>query len=457
MAFGGTEMARHIKRMFGLLTFLIAAAPALADDPAEAPDVEDKDHWLVVHAGTLLTIPGDAPRNEQTLVVHNDRVHSILNGYIDAPDVTLADAESDIEILDLRDYFVLPGLMDMHVHLSFEYGGDEQAIHGAADDYVSEHAAAKDDVYQFVTALTNAQKTLQAGYTTVRNVGSSGWHMFALRDAISEGNLIGPRIIVSGHTIRIGADSGSGACVSVESCRRATREQIDMGAELIKVYATCSGGKPCGTKNAPSVFMEDEIRAVVDTAATRELGVAAHAHGTAGINLAAAVGVSSVEHGSYNSKESHRIMKKNDVFLVSTLSVQDNIRNEIEEATGPMLDVMQGFIDNHGPGMLVAHHAGVRLAAGSDAGVTKHGNNMRELEFYVEFGLTPTEAIVAATVNAAELLGMEEDLGTLQAGFFADFIASKSNPLNDISALREIDIVVKSGEIVKSELTSAQP
>jgi imidazolonepropionase-like amidohydrolase len=277
-----------------------------------------------------------------------------------------------------------------------------------------------------------------------------GWHIFALRDAIRDGNIEGPRIIASGHSIRIGADNGNGACASVESCRRATREQIDMGADVIKIYATCSGSKPCGYEGAPSVFLQDELTAVVEVAASRELKVAAHAHGTAGINMAAQSGVTSIEHGSYNDAESRKIMRKNGVFLVPTLAVQDNIRKDIEDASGSMLEVMQGFLDNHGPRMFAAHQAGVQIAAGSDAGVTPHGKNVRELEMYVDYGLTPAEAITASTVTAARLIGMEDKLGTIEVGKFADIIAVEQDPLQDIKVLQNVTVVVKDGRIIKN-------
>ena len=235
----------------------------------------------------------------------------------------------------------------------------------------------------------------------------------------------------------------------VLSRRRATREQIDMGAEVIKVYATCSGSKPCGYEGAPSVFIEDELTAIIETAATRELKVAAHAHGTDGINLAASLGADSIEHGSYNDAESRKIMKKNGVYLVSTLSVQPRILKDIKTATGPMLDVMQGFLDNHGQRMYEAHKAGVKLAAGSDAGVSPHGKNAYELEMYVKYGLTPAEAIKAATVNGAKLLGMEENLGTIEPGKIADLIAVDEDPLADIKVLQNVSVVIKDGHIVK--------
>jgi imidazolonepropionase-like amidohydrolase len=428
---------------------LMMLSVALLADEAADEDVE-KSRWLIVHAGTLLAVPGEAPLEARTIVAKDGRIMDVLSGYVGATEAAGGADEADVRFLDLRDSFVLPGLMDMHVHLSFEFGVDGQTNYGGAEEYLDQHGSAKDDAYQFVDAVSNARKTLHAGFTTVRNVGSAGWHIFALRDAIRDGNLEGPRIIASGHTIRIGADVGSGACVSVETCRRATREQIDMGADVIKIYATCSGSKSCGHEDAPSVFLEDEIRAVIETAASRELKVAAHAHGTAGINLAASAGVASIDHGSYNDEESRKIMRRNGTFLVPTLAVQDNIRKDIEDATGSMRDVMHGFLDNHGPRMLAAHKAGVRIAAGSDAGVTKHGNNARELEIYVDYGLTPEEAIIAATVNAAQLLGKEDELGTIESGKIADIIAVAGNPLDDISVLITVRTVIANGRVIRN-------
>ena len=413
-------------------------------------DVVDTQ-WLVIHAGSLLAVPGEPPLSEKTVVIRDGRINRILDGYVLAAEAIEEEPAASVEFLDLSQAFVLPGLMDMHVHLSFEFGVDGQKSYGAAEEYLMQFQTARDDAYNFVTAIGNAHKTLDAGYTTVRNVGSMGWHIFALRDAIRDGNLEGPRIIASGHAIRIGADNGNGACASVESCRRATREQIDMGADVIKIYATCSGSKPCGYEGAPSVFLEDELNAVVEVAASRELKVAAHAHGTAGINMAAQSGVTSIEHGSYNDAESHKIMRKNGVFLVPTLAVQDNIRKDIENASGPMLEVMQGFLDNHGPRMFAAYKAGVQIAAGSDAGVTPHGKNARELELYVDYGLTPAEAVTAATVTAAQLIGMDDELGTIEAGKIADLIAVEVNPLIDIKALQNVSVVIKDGRIVKNE------
>lgn len=412
----------------------------------------EQSRWLVIHAGSLLAVPGQSPITERTIVVRDGRIADLLDGYVDAAGAVGDPEQTDIEVLDLKNAFVLPGLMDMHVHLSAEFDVDGQRSYGSSDPYVKQHSSAKDDVYNLVTGIENARKTLQAGFTTVRNVGSEGWHIFALRDGIRDGRIEGPRILASGHTIRVGADDGSGACFSVESCRRETRAQIDMGADLIKIQATCSGSKPCGHKDAPPVFLTDEVKAIVEVAHSRELTVAAHAHGTDGINLAASLGVSSIDHGSYNDKESRSIMRQGNVYLVPTLSVQDRIKEDIKEATGSMLDVMQGFLDNHGPRMLASHKAGVKIAAGSDAGVAPHGNNARELELYVEHGLGAEEAIVAATVNAADLIGKADEVGTIEVGKIADVIAVDGNPLDDISVLMNVAVVIKDGRVVKNKL-----
>ncbi|HNP35938.1 MAG TPA: amidohydrolase family protein [Woeseiaceae bacterium] len=410
----------------------------------------ESTRWLVIHAGTVLPVPGKPPRENATIIVRNGRIVEIRDGRIDAAQIVTDTSSAHIETLELPDKFVLPGLMDMHVHLSAEVGVTGQLNHGASEEYALEHKSGMADTYDLVTAMGNAHKTLQAGYTTVRDVGSEGWHIFALRDAIDDGNIAGPRILAAGSIIHPGAESGPGACSGIESCRRITREQIDMGADVIKVRTSCRGSLPCGYETAPSIFLEDELRAIIQTAATRGLKVAAHAHGTAAIDLAASLGVDSIEHGSFNDEESRRIMRKNDVYLVPTLSVQDNIHRDIVTATGTMRAIMQNFLDKHGQGMLAAHKAGVKIAAGSDAGISKNGNNAHELEYYVEYGLTPEEAIIAATVNAADLIGMGDELGTLEPGKIADLIAVDVNPLENISALKNVSLVIQGGQIVKA-------
>lgn len=275
---------------------------------------EKVDRWTIVHAGTLLDVPGQPPREQQSLVIKNDRIDRLVAGYATADSLDL----DEVEIIDLRDQFVLPGLMDMHVHLTG----------GKLPDSVPDEAA---DVYRLTVGIVNARKTLRAGYTTVRNPGASGWSIFALRDGIDAGDLEGPRMFVAGHTIRIGTEGGSGSCYSVESCREAVRRQIRMGADFIKVYATCSGGQPCSHEKAPAIFLKDELEAVVQTARTRELKVAAHAHTTAGINLALEAGVDSIEHGSWLDDASYQLLLRSNGFLVPTLMVRDLVQTRLDE------------------------------------------------------------------------------------------------------------------------------
>ena len=278
------------------LSAVVAGLMLLLAVPASA---QPGTRWTIVHAGWILPVPGEAPRSEQTLVIEDDRVDRIVPGYATAEslgiDSAAAGAEVDIDVIDLTDHFVLPGLMDMHVHLT---GGGAPA--GMPDE--------ADDVYRLTAGVVNAGLTLRAGYTTVRNPGSAGWSIFALRDGIEAGDLEGSRMFVAGHTIRSSANGGSGSCYSVESCREAVRRQIGMGADLIKVYVTCSGSQPCAHEAGPALFLRDELVAVIETARTRELKVAAHAHTTAGINLALEAGVDSVEHGSWLDERSYELL-----------------------------------------------------------------------------------------------------------------------------------------------------
>lgn len=418
-----------------LLTLPAAASPASGSEESTV---------RLLHAGILLNDAREAPIDEATLVIVDERIEAVRSGYVTPAEAGYPEAHVD----DYRDKFVLPGLLDMHVHLSLV---GPEGVHiddsvGAARALAEQEADIRSEGFNLVNASVNARKTLAAGFTTVRNIGDFGWHVFALRDAINQGLMDGPRILNAGAIIRIGTDDGSGSCSGVESCRRAVREQIDKGADVIKVYATCSGSKPCGHADAPALFLDDEIEAVVATARTRELTVAAHAHGTAGINAALRAGVDSIEHGSANDRESHRLFKKGGAYLVPTVSVVlDRVAVELEDAEEPMRSVMQNFVDQHPKRLLAAHKAGVLIAAGSDAGVVAHGDNARELFGYVESGLSNSEALVTATINGAALIGKSSDLGTLEVGKLADILVIDGNPLTTIEDLDHVVVVYKDG------------
>jgi imidazolonepropionase-like amidohydrolase len=415
-----------------LLVLLAPAFVVVSASRARAQSDESTDRITIVHAGTLLPVPGQPPQERQSVVIINDRIDRVVSGYATADSLEFDDAE----VIDLRDHFVLPGLMDMHVHFT----------NGRLPNTVPDEAA---DVYRMTIGIVNARKTLRAGYTTVRNPGARGWSIFALRDGINNGDLEGPRMFVAGHTIRIGTERGSGSCFSVETCREAVRRQIRMGADFIKVYATCSGGQRCSHQDAPAVFMKDELEAVVQTAKTRELKVAAHAHPTAGINLALEAGVDSIEHGSWLDETSYELLTHSNSYLVPTLMVRDLVQKRLDndELTPERRARMERSQKEHPRRVAEGFKKGVMIASGSDAGVVPHGENARELEWYVDIGLTEMEAIETATVNAAKLLGEEESLGTIEAGKFADLIAVSGNPLEDISELTDVDFVMKAGAV----------
>jgi imidazolonepropionase-like amidohydrolase len=428
----------------------VGLAEADATPAATAPP---RDKVKLIQAGWLLAVPGEKPLREQTVVIRNDRIQRVDRGFT----ASVAITDADVEVVDLRDRFVLPGLMDMHVHLAMNSGGEAAfKIRNVADDLEGASAAQRHDVTQLVDAIGNARKTLMAGYTTVRDVGSYGWNSVVLRDAVAAGKFKGPRILTAVSILRPNSGTGPGACSGVESCRTATRRQIDMGADLIKIYSTCSGSQPCGLQGAPPTFLDDELKAIVETAHSRQLRVAAHAHGEEGIRAALRAGVNSIEHGSYTPADAIAMFKKNGTFLVPTLSVQDNIRKDILTAKGPMLAVMQNFLEKHGARMMAAYRAGVKIAAGSDAGVGVHGNNARELELYVLQGMPAADAIKAATVHGAELIGRDKDLGTIETGKIADIIAVGADPIADITALQHVSFVMKDGQVYRNDAATAE-
>ncbi|MES2059041.1 MAG: amidohydrolase family protein [Pseudomonadota bacterium] len=435
---------------------LLAAAALLvpigqhlaAAQTAGAPAAPAASEVTVIHAGWILAVPGKPPLKDATIVVRDGRIASIESGFV----TPAAGAGEAVDTIELRDGFILPGLMDMHIHLSVATGDDKALrLRNVSDELAGSTGANRDDVTALVDSITNARKTLMAGYTTVRDLGSSGWHIAALRDAINSGRLQGPRIFAAMNIIHPGSDDDPGACSGVENCIRATRRQIDMGADVIKVYASCSGSKPCGRQDAPGTFLPEELKAIVDTAHTRGLRVAAHAHSEAAIREALLAGVDSIEHGSYTPADAIPLLLARGAFLVPTLSVQDNIRRDIKTAKGDMRDVMANFLANHGPRIMAAYRAGVKIAAGSDAGIAIHGNNARELELYVQAGMPSIDAIKAATVNAAALLNRTKDLGTIEPGKIADIIAVRANPVSDITALRLVRFVMKEGVVYRND------
>ncbi|SFU89307.1 metal-dependent hydrolase family protein [Pseudoduganella namucuonensis] len=410
---------------------------------------------ILVQAGKLLDRPGHAPRGAATLVVENGKISAVLDGHVGV------DMYPGATIVDLRERFVLPGLIDSHVHLVSDRAGAEGAL---ANVNTSPAAWAYE-------AEMNARKTLAAGFTTVRNLGDGPDGVtLALRDAVNKGWVQGPRILDAGTSIsttaghmdgRLGyADwvrhgvSDENLCDGVESCRRAVRKQIGRGVDVIKIATTGGVNSMVGAGVARQMF-DDEARALIETAHLYGKKVAVHAHGDGGINLALAAGADSIEHGTLLDEKGVQLFLKSGAYYVPTLSTVNGYKERIAANPDAYAPAVRAKIDWRigitGKSLKLAHARGVKIAFGTDAGVSKHGRNADEFELMVQYGMSPMEAIKAATVNAADLLGVGAQAGTLEAGKSADLIAVAADPLRDITELKRVRFVMMAGAVAKSE------
>jgi len=405
------------------------------------------EHTTVIHAGTLLAVPGDAPRREQSIILEGNRIVRVEDGF-----TAVGAGET---LIDLSGKFVLPGLMDMHVHLLGELGPNSRtdALH-----VTTSMSALK--------GAMHAKRTLNAGFTTVRDLGGKPEAIYALRDAIAEGVVDGPRVIAAGSSIA--ATGGHGdvdgykaelltlwtpetICDGPYDCRRATRYAIKYGAEWIKITAT--GGVLSDTATGTDQQMtDDELVEIMDTAHGLGVKVAAHAHGTNGINSALRAGVDSIDHGSFLDRESIRLFKETGAYLVPTLMPGHVLPAQMEgnpfftdAIKAKALAASAASKENVGK----AYAGGVKIAFGTDTGVTKHGDNAQEFALLVNAGMSEMDAIRTATVATADLLDMSDSLGTIEAGKFADIIAVDSDPLNDITVLENVSVVIRDGKRVK--------
>jgi imidazolonepropionase-like amidohydrolase len=402
-----------------------------------------------IHAGRLIAVPGQAVRGPSTIVVENGRIVSVTGG--------LLPAAPGIDLIDLSAKTVLPGLIDSHVHLSTDRGGEQALLASVRDDT---------PLHAFETEM-NGMKTLRAGFTTVRNLGDDWGTTLALREAIKRGWVQGPRIVDAAQSISTtgGHMDGRGAlnddlaavwnsnpenlCDSVESCRRVVRRQIDRGADVIKFATT--GGVNSGTGLGTRMY-DDEARALVDTAHAYGRKVAVHAHGTDGIKLAIRSGADSIEHGTVMDDEAIRLMKQHGTYYVPTLSTVNGYLERLAKDANSYTPEVRKLIDWRigitGQTLLKAYPAGVKIAFGTDAGVSKHGRNADEFELMVKYGMPPVEALKAATINAADLLGLSSEVGTIEVGKSADIIAVSGDPLQDVTVLKKIDFVMARGETI---------
>lgn len=400
-----------------------------------------------IHAGRVIAVPGQAPRGATTIVVDDGKIVAVQDGYTPAP--------TGVETIDLKGRTVLPGLIDSHTHLSSDRAGNE-GITAMVTDSLPLNAH---------ETYWNGMKTLRAGFTTVRNLGDSDGKVLALKEASRRGWVMAPRIIDAGESIstsgghmdgRVGLADGvhgligtENLCDGADDCRRAVRRQIGRGADVIKFATT--GGVNSGTGLATRMF-EDEARALVDTAHAYGRKVAVHAHGAEGIKLAVRVGADSIEHGTMIDDELVKLMKEHKTFYVPTLSTVNGYLERLAANPNAYPPAIKAQIDWRigvtGKSLAKAYPAGVRIAYGTDAGVSKHGRNADEFELLVKFGMPPVEAIKAATVNAAELLGVDKETGTIEVGKAADIIAVDGDPLTDVKVLKAMKFVMARGTVV---------
>ena len=452
MRLRSVRAARQTVRSAARLAALLGAPFALAASAAATEDIH------LVQAGTLLAVPGEAPLSQATVVVRGERIERVASGYLTAGDVE-AGPDDTVTVHDLRDMTVLPGLIDGHVHLTSENNPSQrlQAVELSEGD-------------RALLAAHHAEKTLMAGFTTVRDVGARGGDaIFALREATARGWVPGPRILASGSTISVTGGHGdgtqgyrddvagllhsSGVCDGPDACRAAVREQVRRGADHIKLTAT--GGVLSNTATGTEQqFTDAELEAIMQTAHAMGRKVTAHAHGKAGIEAALRAGVDSIEHGTYLDDDTARLFRRRGAYLVPTILAGVTVAEWSEDPQTFLSPFQKAKAAEVGPRMLgmarTAHESGVPIAFGTDSGVSRHGENAREFGLLVEAGLTPMEAIRTATVAGADNIGRSADLGTIEAGKLADLIAVDEDPLADVDALLDVDFVMKAGAVFKS-------
>jgi imidazolonepropionase-like amidohydrolase len=428
------------------LLLALAAAPALG-----APE------RTLIHAGALIDGRAEAPRPAVTIVVEGERIAAIEDGHrTPAPGETL---------VDLRHATVLPGFIDLHVHLGTESSPTaylERFTFNAAD--------------YALRAAHHARLTLLAGFTSVRNLGDAHGVTVALRDAIARDLAQGPRIFTAGKSLAttgghadptngwadfLGGDPTprQGVLNGPDEAARAVRERYKERADVIKITATGGVLSLARSPENPQ-FTEEEIRAVVRTARDYGMSVAAHAHGAEGMKRAIRAGVDSIEHGTLMDDEVIRLMKEHGTIFVPTISAGRFVA-EKAEVPGFYPEVVRPKAAAIGPRIQEtftrAWKAGVKIAFGTDCGVSPHGENAREFLYMVEAGMPPMAAIRAATLEAARALRMEQELGTVEAGKLADLVAVSGNPLTDITELERVRFVMKGGVVYKRNGSPVEP
>jgi imidazolonepropionase-like amidohydrolase len=398
----------------------------------------------LVRAGHLLDVKTGKVLDSQTIVVTGDTISSVAAS-------SAVPAQSGDTVVDLGDWTVMPGLIDVHTHITGEPNFDPYFV------------LTQTDAKEAIQGVANARTTLMAGFTTIRNVGAGGYTDVDLRDAINQGLVPGPHMQVSGPALGITGGhcdenllpvkyhvTSDGVADGIAGVQQKVRQNIKYGVDVIKICAT-GGVLSKGDDPQASQYTIEEMRAIVADAHRLGRKVAAHAHGSQGILWATEAGVDSIEHGSYIDAPSIAAMKKNGTYLVPTLYLEDWL---IEKGNLPAIyqQKMKDTIVVAKKNIKHAMESGVKIALGTDAAVYPHGLNAHEVDVYVnQMGMTPLAAVQSATINAADLMGWSGKTGTLEPGHWADIIAVERNPLDDVRVLQHVSFVMKGGTVYKNE------
>lgn len=431
-------------------TATLACAAPLAAQQAPAPAAaKPAPKVQYIHAGALLARPGERARGNSTIVVRDGRIAEVRDGF--------AAPEGGAELINLKDQYVLPGFIDMHVHFYSSGYPLQERLEGSTKDLED----------QFVGAMASARKTLDAGFTTVRDLGGEPRGIRALRDAIERGEVAGPTIVNAGRMISVTAGHGDAnglrrelahvereqspeLCNGPDDCRRATREQIFTGAEVIKFAA--SGGVGSNIAGGLEAQMTiEEMKAIVDTAHAFGRKATAHAHGKSGIDTAIRAGVDSIEHGSYIDDETIALFKARGVYLVPTMHAFESVIRQGRAGERPAASaakaeqVAKVVKESHRR----AFASGMKIAFGTDSGVGPHGTNALEFKYMTDVGMDPARAIRVATIEAATLLGRADRIGSIEVGKDADIIAVSGDPVADVTRLQTVPFVMRRGVVHK--------
>jgi imidazolonepropionase-like amidohydrolase len=402
----------------------------------------------VVYAGRLIDGVSDRVQTNMSVIIEGGRIREVRSGKAASPDA---------EIIDLSESTVMPGFIDCHTHTTFQLDKGR-----TLKDLVLTRNA---DLA--IEATNYVRRTLLAGFTTVRDVAAANFLDVSMRDAINAGKVPGPRMFVATHMLTITGGHGDFSCGfhehllpepgvhngvvnTPEDAVRAVRYMIKYGADHIKFAAT-GGVLSLADSQAGEQLTLAEMKAIVETAHTLERRVAAHAHGAAGIKNALRAGVDSIEHGTYLDDEAIALFKQSDAYMVPTISAGKWVESQAKDYPAAIAEKAKGLGALIQQAFARAYTQKVKIAFGTDAGVYPHGDNAREFEYMVEAGMSAMDALMAATRDAAELLGKSSILGTIQAGRYADLVAVEGDPIADIKLLTNVSFVMKEGKVYKRD------